>query len=80
MNEGFVVTDLIDQVVQVRVPTEGYPLHFEFGRVRAVYVGDGKLRLVVLLTTGYLVEIPAHNCKIKKLKDDGAACEYEGAT
>lgn len=59
-------TDLIDQVIQIPTPTESDPGNFTFGRVRAVYVANGVLRLGVLLTTGYLIDIQAHMSKCKK--------------
>lgn len=59
-------TDLLDTVIQVSTPTEKDPDHFTFGRVRAVYIAEGHLRIVVLLTSGYMVDMAAHCAKVKK--------------
>ena len=56
-------TNLLDQIITVD-DEAGQPV---FGRVRAVYIGkDGYLRLVVLLTSGRLVDIWANNAQTKK--------------
>lgn len=59
-------TDLLDTVIQVSTPTEKDPDYFTFGRVRAVYLSEGRLRIVVLLTSGYLADISADGAKVKK--------------
>ena len=59
-------TDLLGQIIQVNMPTESDPNAVQFGRVRAVYVGnEGHLRIVVLLTSGYLFDMLAH-CHVAK--------------
>jgi hypothetical protein len=60
------VTDLIDQLIMVPHPSPNDLNGFVFGKVRAVYVAENRLRLAVLLTSGYIVDIEAHSAKIKR--------------
>lgn len=64
-----IVTDLLDQVIQVPLSHPWNGSDFCFGRVRAVYHGEGGLRLVVAMTNGYLADILADSAKVK-LPDD----------
>jgi hypothetical protein len=66
-------TDLLDTVISVPIPWNRQDS--TFGRVRAVYIAENRLRLVVLMTSGYLADIPADGALTKKEKDGHVAEE-----
>lgn len=71
IQRGALITDLIDQVVQVPDETNKTS-GWTFGRVRAAYIDpkEGCLRVAVMLTSGYLVDCAVHNLRTKGLPTD----------
>ncbi len=71
IQSGGLITDLLDQVVQVPDETNKTS-GWTFGRVRAAYIDPkaGWLRVSVMLTTGYLIDCPAHNLRTEGLPTD----------